>query len=89
MKIKVLIQTEMEFDVEDKIELPPQDPKGHDSEMLEYLKQGKRCLITCRSYQNKIENFLAGDLKIGDQLFWVDGDSWERSIGEIVKIETT
>ena len=89
MKIKVTLQIELEFETSAIIELPSQDPINHDEEMSDLLEQGKRCFFTGRARSGYNSNPVpVTDLKVDDELFWINGDAWEEYIGKITKIET-
>ncbi|CAB4131445.1 hypothetical protein UFOVP276_202 [uncultured Caudovirales phage] len=86
MTIKVTVQKEECFENDEKIE-QQFIGGGHYNKMDDLLKEGKRCFITCRGYSSIVPDFPVTDLMNGDELFWVDGDCWEKHIGTVCKVE--
>jgi hypothetical protein len=87
MRYRVRLETVLEFDDGKCLERANPDPKAHDSDIADLLKQGKRCFKLYVAYGNILADSSPVDLKVGDVIYGINGDSWEDVVGEVASVE--
>lgn len=85
MKLKVLLQKEIEIDTDDFM-VPARDmpPFSHCDEATGALARGERCFFI----NERTSDTKARDLVAGDHLCFVDPDNYGAYHGRIIKIES-
>ena len=85
-KIKVTMVITEEFDLDSEVSVE-EHSKGYYSRIDKLLEKGKRCIVVGQAYHNLNGNLPAQKIQVGDELFWIDGDSHDNHIGTVTSVE--